>query len=268
MTSARNGEPYDSLANSLFGFEQMVDGDIFGWHNGSLHLFEYVRDHKRNTPVNVSTPNIHYSWDWEGIHFVQLNLSPADAPRLMKPLQDPFMAYSFLKRDLENRVGDSGRPVILLHHYGLDDFSRGVSKEGHFSEKAQWWSKEDQQKYWELLADYQVIGIFTGHTHRCEGCEGCYLPWDGKNIGMETVSGRAIPTFVAGAAREGYYMAVEVLGDQIIVDRYQKERLISRFEIGIEWKKGEGIRGKFEEHFDVARWDTAVHILRVKSRNS
>ncbi len=223
----------DIKANQAFGFQQFMNKEVMGWNEGSLRLFEYIRSHKREANIHSSFPNIHYSWDWEDIHFVQLNLFPGDEPVPRKTIQNPFMAFTFLKKDLAEKVGDSGRPIVLIHHYGFDNFSRGIDENGEINVKGEWWTAKQRRAYWDLLSAYNVLAIFSGHAHNCQGCDNCYLPWDGTSVGRENVQTKSIPTFVSGSAREGCYLECSVYDDRMIVRRFLKEKPILEYQLAI-----------------------------------
>ncbi|MFT5166704.1 MAG: hypothetical protein ACI8P3_001936 [Saprospiraceae bacterium] len=209
-------EPEDISAFVEYGLGEIITLERVRWEAKCLTIWNEVRDRTRTPQTNGSYPNIHYSWDWGNVHFIQLNLSAAENPTKFKPAQNPFKALSFLKEDLAKQVGDSGRPVILAHHYGFDGFSIGRNSDGIIIPKGEWWTGDDRQKYWETIAPYNVIAIFTGHAHYCDEC---YLPWDGQSIGEDLVGPDFIPTFVSGAAREGKYLDCQLTNDSLIVHR-------------------------------------------------
>jgi hypothetical protein len=63
--------------------------------------------------VNVSAGGLHYSWDWNGVHFVNLGIVVGADPAITgRRRYDPLDSYKFLVEDLAAKVGDSGRPVI------------------------------------------------------------------------------------------------------------------------------------------------------------
>ena len=101
----------------------------------------------------VSENGLHYSWDWQGIHFIQANFYPADKQnakvRYSLPWHDPQFALQFVKDDLQASVGDSGRPVIIVAHCGFD---------------TDWWVAEDWAAFYQAVKPYNVIGYFHGHT--------------------------------------------------------------------------------------------------------
>jgi cytolysin (calcineurin-like family phosphatase) len=102
---------------------------------------------------NLSDNGLHYSWDWDDVHFVQLNIYPADKQREgvhYSPVwHDPQGALSFLKKDLAEKVGRSGRPVVLMSHCGFD---------------TDWWVKEDWQETYAAAKDYNVVLYLYGHS--------------------------------------------------------------------------------------------------------
>jgi arylsulfatase A-like enzyme len=104
--------------------------------------------------VSSVAPNgLHYSWDWNGIHFIQTNLYPADKQnakvRYSLPWHDPQLALQFVRDDLATKVGTSGRPVIIMAHCGFD---------------TDWWVVEDWTAFYQAIKPYNVIAYFHGHT--------------------------------------------------------------------------------------------------------
>jgi hypothetical protein len=100
----------------------------------------------------------HHSWDWGPVHFVCLHLFPGNTHRPVydrpSPWNDPKNSLDFLRKDLAERVGDSGRPVFLLWHYGLAGW--GLEK---------WWTPEDLANLKAVLKPYNVLLILHGHEH-------------------------------------------------------------------------------------------------------
>jgi cytolysin (calcineurin-like family phosphatase) len=101
----------------------------------------------------LSERGLHYSWDWDDVHFVQVNIYPADrqhpAIKYNPTWHDPQGALRFLREDLAARVGTSGRPVVVLSHCGFD---------------ADWWHAEDKQAVYETLRPYRVLLYCFGHS--------------------------------------------------------------------------------------------------------
>ena len=102
---------------------------------------------------HLSDNGLHYSWRHGGVHFIQVNIYPADHPhpliRYTPQWHDPQGALSFLVKDLETHVGDSGRPVVVMGHTGFD---------------SDWWHYEDKTAFYEALRGYRVLAYLYGHT--------------------------------------------------------------------------------------------------------
>jgi len=102
---------------------------------------------------NLSANGLHYSWEWDDVHFVQLNLYPADRQRegvRYSPVwHDPQDALSFLQKDLAETVGASGRPVVLMSHCGFD---------------TDWWTPDDWRDLYEAGKPYNVVLYLYGHS--------------------------------------------------------------------------------------------------------
>jgi cytolysin (calcineurin-like family phosphatase) len=102
---------------------------------------------------NLSENGLHYSWDWGKVHFIQTNLYPADQqhPKVhyALPWHNPQNALAFVKEDLKSCVGDSGRPVVIMSHCGVD---------------TDWWHPEDWAEFYKAVKPYNVIAYFYGHT--------------------------------------------------------------------------------------------------------
>ena len=101
----------------------------------------------------VSANGLHYSWDWNGVHFIQTNLYPADKQnpkvRYSLPWHEPQDALQFVKDDLAATVGESGKPVIIMAHCGFD---------------TDWWNIEDWTAFYKAVKPYNVLAFFHGHT--------------------------------------------------------------------------------------------------------
>jgi DUF1680 family protein len=108
---------------------------------------------ERGWLTDLSANGLHYSWDWEDVHFVQLGIYPADTQHLRvrysAEWHDPQGALTFLKKDLAGHVGGSGRPVVLMSHCGFD---------------ADWWHEEDWQAAYEAMKPYNVLLYLYGHS--------------------------------------------------------------------------------------------------------
>lgn len=138
---------------------------------------------------NLSSNGFHYSLDWDALHVVCLNLFPG-SNSVGEVTCDARDSFKFLVADLAKNVGNSGRPVVLYHHYGLDGFSMD------------WWTSPLRAFYFEALKPYNVIGIFSGHNHNVD-----FIPWLGLNTYNDGTMGKMA----------GNFFAVHVTRDQLVV---------------------------------------------------
>lgn len=150
---------------------------------------------------NLSRNGLHYSWDWDNIHFVSLGIvvGPNDND-LPISRYDAYDSLPFLIDDLDKHVGTSGRPVVLLHHIDLqrytgpcDSTADGGSRDiccasmaatawcgcGNQSQgisKSEW-STCDVAAFHHAIQPYNIIATFHGHLHgrRTD-------TWDGKRV--------------------------------------------------------------------------------------
>ncbi len=140
--------------------------ETWGNHDGppvgkDRHGFSFQAKFKQRNAIrkqkgligNLSDNGLHYSWDWDDVHFVMLGIYPADVQNAKiryNPIwHDPQGALTFLRQDLAENVGDSGRPVILMSHCGVD---------------ADWWHEEDKRAFYDVALPYNVVAYIYGHS--------------------------------------------------------------------------------------------------------
>lgn len=66
----------------------------------------------------------------------------------------------WLEDYLAEHVGKSNLGVLVFQHYGWDDFSTGQDGNTRV-----WWNAQQRQRELDILRPYNVLGIFTGHSH-------------------------------------------------------------------------------------------------------
>jgi cytolysin (calcineurin-like family phosphatase) len=116
------------------------------------------RNARRIGPIHVASEGGHYSWDWGGVHIVNVNLFPGNEPsdhHHTSLVRDPYHSLDFLAADLEKHVGKTCRPVMIMSHYGFD----------RFSSDPLWWKAEQREAFWAIAKNYNVIGYIHGHDH-------------------------------------------------------------------------------------------------------
>jgi hypothetical protein len=138
-----------------------------------------ARNLQRTGVTNISTNGYHYSWDWDYLHVVCLNIFPANEASAFDPVSDPKGSLQFLADDLAARVGNSGRPIVIYHHYGLDSMSQP------------WWTDQQRTNYYQVIAPYNVVGIFAGHDHQVD-----FVPWQGFSTFNDGTLGKTAGNFL------------------------------------------------------------------------
>lgn len=166
-------------------YEGYGNHDFRSWHN-----LLYGNEHPVADSVSVRNPyrmsltnqaagtEGHYSWDWDNIHFINVNLAPSDTVPDLDPEQypegtrDPRMALTYLQNDLAS-VGTE-KPVVIFHHYypNAPDFE---------------WDAAQIAAYQSAISGYNVIAILHGHGH-----------------GTSTSTWNGIPVFNVGSP---YYLS-------------------------------------------------------------
>jgi hypothetical protein len=232
------GGPTASLVWSVFTGDFGVRGEgrlcypvyeIVGNHDGGDGGLPQegvrARNRERRGLAAVSANGLHYSWNWGGVHFVALNKFSGSGPDPERPFNqpwnDPTGSLEFLQDDLRARA--DGRPVILVQHYGFDDFSAGWG----------WWSPRDRAATWDAIRDANVVAYLHGHTHGMT-----FMKWRGEDIhGPErTMPPEGIDVIGCGAGQRGpdapgEFMVFRVRRDEIVVahrfvDRWGETRRI------------------------------------------
>src|SRR5690606_26661782 len=95
-------------------FEALGNHDFYVFEPDTFWVMKkMVERNKQRLPylTSIDSTGLHYSWEWDGVHFINLNTYAGDTykgPRSFYPLY----ALQFLKHDLEVNVGSSGKPVI------------------------------------------------------------------------------------------------------------------------------------------------------------
>jgi cytolysin (calcineurin-like family phosphatase) len=140
--------------------------ETYGNHDGGLGspVGDGIVERNRRRPglCAISDNGLHYHWQWDGVHFLNLGVRPGGDERPYNPHQ----SLAFLRAELSNRVGDSGAPVILVHHFGFDA-----------AHSLNWWTDREREQYYDLIRNYNVVAIFHGHNHECE-----FYKWRGIDV--------------------------------------------------------------------------------------
>lgn len=120
------------------------------------------RNKARPGVTNRSKNGLHYSWDWDKVHFINLGIVVGQGEGTTKRRRyDPLGSLEFLVADLKEKVGDSGRPVIITHHVDMLRYSQSVDEKVTNTE----WDPNDVKAFHEALQGYNIAAILYGHTH-------------------------------------------------------------------------------------------------------
>jgi len=113
---------------------------------GISKSFEYPQDSRYR---NVKANGLHYAWQWGPIHFIQANIRVGDGFERYPAAG----SYTFVKDYLENVIGDSRAPVMIAVHLPPNNTGEGD------------WPLADRTQFYDLIKNYNTVGIFAGHSH-------------------------------------------------------------------------------------------------------
>lgn len=176
----------------------------FGNHDGPVdgpvRLGLKERNLKRNGLSGLSDNKLHYSWQWQDVHFVQLNSYPSYqwdpgcewCHYFEESFREPEESLQFLKMDLEENIGKSNKEVILIFHYGFDEWGN------------KWWTEDEQKAFYDIIEPYNMLAIFHGHTHAVQ-----FYDW------------KDIPVFSVGSTHKdeqpGEFLVAHIGSEKMVV---------------------------------------------------
>jgi cytolysin (calcineurin-like family phosphatase) len=195
-----------------------VHGNHDGTRDKGIPITQIIERNKTRPLVNnLSKNGLHYSWDWGNVHFVNLGIvvGQADAVK-RKRRYDPLGSLEFLVADLKDKVGDSGRPVVLTHHVDMLRYAQSLPVEDKKAEGMEW-DPADVKAFHEALNGYNVAAILYGHTHGRN-----VFRWDGSAKAAKT----GIPVFNVtksshfSSMTQGFFY-IEIRGDTVTAREFQ-----------------------------------------------
>ena len=155
-----------------------------------------ARNASRTGVSNISANGYHYSWDWDFLHVVCLNVFPGNKPGQNTLGSDPRNSLQFLVADLAQRVGNSGRPVVLCQHFGFDSYS------------LKWWTALQRKQFYAAIKNYNVIAIFAGHNHTVN-----FIKWNGFDTFNDGTVGHFTGNFLVAHVTRTNLVVVERTAD-------------------------------------------------------
>ena len=150
-----------------------------------------ARNRQSKLARTFSPDGLHSAWDWDDVRFVNVGLYPGGPGEARDSL-------TFLKADLARHVGGSGRPVVVMQHYGFDEFSR----------EHRWWTDAERLAYGDAVKPYNVAAIFSGHQH-----------W-AHRVAWQGINDYVLPKARGDNGTDGVY-AVRITGNQMIVAHHR-----------------------------------------------
>jgi 3',5'-cyclic AMP phosphodiesterase CpdA len=203
----------------------LAAGNHDGGPNGATRKGIVARNQaamEKKQVARLSANGLHAAWCWQGVHFINVNLCPADETDAARPFKygqpgkgswnDPVGALTFLTEYLRDAVKDSGAPVIIMQHYG---YCEG------FNFDWDWWSPQQRRAFYDLARQYNVVALLHGHTHAP-----AHYCWPDPSVSADEVKrlfGDAPPAdlkrfevFSAGSVGGGACYVFQVHGDRLI----------------------------------------------------
>jgi hypothetical protein len=219
------GQQYD-----LGGYRMLYEGDVssdslnymtlpgLGNHdvegqcefaNCGRRMFDYVAA-AAQCVASVDSGSHNYSWNFGPFHMIQLNewygstSLGSDTATGYAPTHDSGVGW--LMQDLANNVGASGKPVVLFQHFGFDFFS--IYHNDFTGGTSPWWSATDRQALLDIIAPYNVIGMFSGHQHQTGMYSANYTDLQGHSKILDDFTGGT-----GGIGGKGEFYAVRLTND-------------------------------------------------------
>jgi len=150
-------------------FEGYGNHDYFVWDNICYRIPQEhpiadsvsIRNAYRAGVINTAPETDgHYSWEWDDVHFVMLNLCPSnlDPGDEVPGALNPRMALEFLEQDLATHVLGTEKRVVVISHYG---FYSSWDFDG-------WWTEEEADAYYNVISNYDLVAHIHGHAHQTD----------------------------------------------------------------------------------------------------
>jgi predicted phosphodiesterase len=195
-----------------------VHGNHDSPHGDGLAIKKIIaRNKARPGVVNASKNGVHYSWDWGGVHFINLGIVVGQVTDVnRKRRYAPLESLDFLVADLQENVGTSGKPVVITHHVDMLRYAQPLPVEDNKALGMEW-DPADVRGFHDALKGYTIAAILYGHTHARN-----VFRWDGSNKPARD----GIPTFNVEksshfAARQQGLFYFEIHKDDLIVREYR-----------------------------------------------
>jgi predicted phosphodiesterase len=195
-----------------------VHGNHDSTREDGLALRKIIERNKSRPGVtNVSKNGLHYSWDWGDVHFVNVGILVGQVESVKRKRRyAPLGSLDFLVTDLKEKVGTSGRPVVITHHVDMVRYAQSLPVDDKKA-TAMEWDPEDVKAFYEALGGYNVAAILYGHTHARN-----VFRWDGTAKAAK----EGIPVFNVSksshfASAKQAFFYIEIQGRKVTAREYQ-----------------------------------------------
>lgn len=178
-----------------FSYNACARGSFFDIINRMDRYAKILNNYSYDYDKSSQSGSGAYSWDLGDMHYVQLHNYPTYQVSLDHyAAQDLYVtkSISWLENDLKN-AHERGKATILNFHDAKSHFAYDISV-------------EEKERLEKMISDYNVIAIFSGHTHDLGSSDYGFL--DG------------VKYYNSGAMFKGDYLAAEINGKCIKVDAY------------------------------------------------
>ncbi len=206
--SCQNGDGFCVTPKTIIeDLRQRKRSSLIEYTNIPAQLFTYQNAFDNTLGWEDVEPP-HYSWDWGDVHFLQLNLYPGtgtgkqefinNAPHYFTPMK----SLEYAINDLENNVGNSCRPVVLIFHFTIN---------------TPLWTSAEKLLIWNALANYNIALVITGHKNNVTNWVREWNRPSGTNLGPNSIT-----EMVAGTAHlDGRYNDLQIQGNNLSITRWE-----------------------------------------------
>jgi predicted phosphodiesterase len=196
--------------------------EVHGNHDGTRDKgipIQQISERNKTRPgvTNISKNGLHYSWDWGPVHFVNLGIVVGQVEEVKRKRRyDPLGSLEFLVADLKEKVGTSGRPIVITHHVDMLRYALPLPVEDKKAEGMEW-DPADVNGFYEALKGYNIAAILYGHTHARN-----VFRWDGSS----KAANKGIPVFNVTKSShfssmvQGFFY-IEIRGETVTAREYQ-----------------------------------------------
>ena len=175
------------------------------------------RNKARPAVTNLSKSGLHYSWDWGNVHFVNLGIVVGQVDDVKRKRRYASLgSLDFLISDLKEKVGKSGRPIVLTHHVDMLRYAQTLPVDDKKAEGMEW-DPADVKAFYEALRGYKVAAILYGHTHARN-----IFRWNGSAKAAK----EGIPVFNVAksghfASKSQAFLHLEIRGEVVTAREFQ-----------------------------------------------